>query len=91
MEWSCSGDHSPALYLVHPGEDSLRVELLTRDRAPLPLYATTWHELPPVLVAPFMGNWPDEARPYLFGRRAELIQPFDLDIREVAEPPSAVD
>ena len=55
---------------------------------PLPLYATTWHDLPPVLVAPFMGNWPDEARPYLFGPRAELIQPFELDNREAESTPA---
>ena len=83
-------DRPPALYLVNPGEDSLQVELLTRVRAPLSLYVTTWHELPPVLTAPFMGNWPDEAKPYLFGRRAELIQQFELEIRQTTElPPSS--
>ncbi len=47
--------------------------------------AVTWHELPGVLVAPFMGNWPDDARPFLYGPRAEKIQEFEFGAAESAE------
>lgn len=66
------------LRLVNPGEQSIRIELLTDRAAPFPMAAVTWHELPAVLVAPFMGNWPDDAQPYYYGPRAEKIQEFEI-------------
>lgn len=64
--------------LVNPSEQSIRIELLTDRAATFSLAAVTWHELPPLLVAPFMGNWPDDAQPYLYGPRAEKIQEFEI-------------
>jgi hypothetical protein len=83
-------DRPPSLFLVHPGGGDLRIELLTSERKPLPLYATTWHDLPSVLTSPFMGNWPDDAQPFLFGPRAEKIQSFELGTREAPDPVPAV-
>jgi hypothetical protein len=56
----------------------LVVDLLTTNAEPITVAAVTWHELPGVLMAPFMGNWPDDARPVIYGPRAEKIQQFDL-------------
>ena len=66
------------LRLVWPGDGPVTVSLLTPERRPLRMSALTWHDLPPVLVAPFMGNWPRDAQPFLFGPRAEKIQEFDF-------------
>jgi hypothetical protein len=32
-----------------------------------------------------MGNWPDEAQPYHYGPRAELIQRFEIDQNAAGE------
>ncbi len=69
---------SHQLRLVNPVEQSIRIELLSSRETPFSLAAVTWHELPPVLLAPFMGNWPDDAQPYLYGPRAEKIQEFEI-------------
>jgi hypothetical protein len=66
------------LQLVYPGSGPLKLELLVGSGEGFTMAAVTWHELPAVLVAPFMGNWPDDARPFLYGPRAEKIQEFDL-------------
>ena len=66
------------LRLVYPGDEPLVIELLTEAEGELDLAAATWHPLPGVLTAPFMGNWPDDAQPFLFGPRAELVQKFTL-------------
>jgi hypothetical protein len=71
-----------SLQVVYPGEEPVKVELLLESAAAFTLAAVTWHKLPDVLVAPFMGNWPDEARPFLYGPRAEKIQEFDFDALE---------
>jgi hypothetical protein len=68
-----------SIRLVHPGRGQIRVVLETTASAPFTVAAVTWHDLPSVLVAPFMGNWPDEAQPYHYGPRAELIQRFEID------------
>jgi hypothetical protein len=76
-----------SLRVVYPGDEPLQIELLTATAAPFTLSLVTWHELPGVLVAPFMGNWPDEARSVLFGPRAEKIQ--EIQLRGVAQPEDA--
>ena len=65
------------LRLVYPGDGPVTVSLLTSSPGPFRFSAGTWHELPAVLVAPFMGNWPDDAQPFLLGPRAEKVQEFD--------------
>ena len=67
-----------SIRIVGPGAGQIDVVLETSSAGPFPVAAVTWHALPPVLVAPFMGNWPDEAQPYGFGPRAELIQQFEI-------------
>jgi hypothetical protein len=66
------------LQLVYPGEGPVKVELLAASAEAFTLAAVTWHDLPSVLVAPFMGNWPDEAQPFLYGPRAEKIQQIEV-------------
>ena len=66
------------LRLINPREQSISIELLTDRDVSFSLATVVWHELPPVLVAPFMGNWPDDAQPYLYGPRAEKIQEFEI-------------
>ena len=66
------------LRLIWPGDDPIEVELLTETGSALDLAAVTWHPLPGVLTSPFMGNWPDDAQPFLFGPRAELVQELTL-------------
>jgi hypothetical protein len=66
------------LQLIYPGDGPLKLELQTGSGDGFTMAAVTWHDLPAVLVAPFMGNWPDDARPFLYGPRAEKIQEFDL-------------
>ncbi|MBT8047895.1 MAG: M28 family peptidase [Xanthomonadales bacterium] len=70
------------LQLVYPGAEPLKVELFSEATADFSMSAVTWHKLPDVLVAPFMGNWPDEARPFLYGPRAEKIQAFEFQAAE---------
>ena len=72
----------PFLRLVHPGAGPIEIELLTATAGAFALSAVTWHALPGVLTAPFMGNWPDEARPAFKGPRAEKIQRFELPAAE---------
>jgi hypothetical protein len=66
------------LRLVYPPQGSLVVDLLTTNAGAFTAAAVSWHELPAVLTAPFMGNWPDEARPVFYGPRAEKIQSFEV-------------
>jgi hypothetical protein len=66
------------LRLIYPGEGPLNIELHTDSGAEHPMAAVTWHPLPGVLIAPFMGNWPDDAQPSQVGQRAEKIQEFSL-------------
>lgn len=66
------------LTLVYPGEGPLNVELLTESEQALTMAAITWYDLPENLVAPFMSNWPSDAKPFLYGPRAEIIQEITL-------------
>lgn len=68
----------PILRLVYPPQGPLVVDLLTTNAGAFTAAAVSWHELPAVLTAPFLGNWPDEARPVFYGPRAEKIQPFEV-------------
>jgi len=63
-----------ALRLVYPGDGPFEIEFQTASPDPFSMSATTWHALPGVLTAPFMGNWPDNARPFQYGPRAQRIQ-----------------
>jgi hypothetical protein len=67
---------SPTLRLILSGAEPLKVELLTRSADGFTASAVTWHDLPGVLTAPFLGNWPDDARPAFYGPRAEKVQEF---------------
>jgi hypothetical protein len=75
--------------VINPGSESIQIGLLTTSMDEITLSATTWHDLPAVLVAPFMGNWPDNARPNHFGPRAEKIQSFELDAAEPVSSPQS--
>ena len=66
------------LGLVHPNQGTVRLELLTSSPGPFKLAAVSWHELPGVLVAPFLGTWPDDAQPLQYGPRAEKLQEFEV-------------
>jgi hypothetical protein len=72
------------LQLVYPGNGPLKLELLTGSAEGFTMAAVTWHDLPGVLVAPFVGNWPDNARPFLYGPRAEKIQEFEFSAADPA-------
>lgn len=78
-----------SLRVINPGSESIQIGLLTTSMDEITLSATTWHDLPAVLVAPFMGNWPDNARPNHFGPRAEKIQSFKLDAAEPVSSPQS--
>jgi len=65
--------------LIYPGPAPVKLELLTTSPESVRLAVVTWHDLPGVLTAPFLGNWPDEARPAVYGPRAEHIQEFTID------------
>jgi hypothetical protein len=67
-----------SLHLINPGNGPFEIQLLTRNRNPVRIYATTWHELPDMLVIPFMGNWPDDAQPVHYGPRARKVQQIML-------------
>ena len=75
-----SKNESPAdsLRLVYPGEGPVVIELLTASPDTISLSALSWHDLPAVLTAPFMGNWPDNAQPLQYGPRAVKIQHIEL-------------
>jgi hypothetical protein len=62
------------LRLVYPGKSQVEIELLTAGPESFEISAITWHELPGVLKAPFLGNWPDDAQPLFYGPRAQKIQ-----------------
>jgi hypothetical protein len=66
------------LRLVNPGRGTFALELEMASSDPFTVSAVSWHELPAVLTAPFMGNWPDEAKPNQFGPRAEKVQTFEI-------------
>jgi hypothetical protein len=66
------------LRLVNPPPGPLELELLTDAEGPIALAVLSWHELPALLTAPFLGNWPDDARPGQDGPRAEKIQRLEL-------------
>jgi hypothetical protein len=66
------------LSLVYPGNGPVTIRLESRTSSGFGLAAVTWHPLPPILVSPFMGNWPDDAQPFANGPRAEKIQEFTL-------------
>ncbi len=76
------------LQVMYPEDGKVKVELLSSSPDAFTMAAVTWHELPGILIAPFMGNWPDDARPYLYGPRAEKIQEYEFGaIQAVAVPP----
>jgi hypothetical protein len=77
------------LQLVYPGEGPFAIELLTASADAFTMSAVTWHDLPAVLVAPFMGNWPDDAQPFLYGPRAEKIQEFVISAVSQLTPDSS--
>jgi hypothetical protein len=83
-------NRSESIELVHPGTEPIEIVLRTAGRETLPLTVVSWHDLPSVLVAPFMGNWPDDARPFLYGRRAEKLQMFSLDPKEALAAPRPI-
>ena len=64
--------------LVNPPRGSMALELETAARDPFTVSAVSWHALPAVLTAPFLGNWPDDARACQFGPRAEKVQAFEI-------------
>jgi hypothetical protein len=76
------GPRRPTLRLYYPGDGPVAVELLTESGGSLSAAAVTWHDLPGLLTAPFMGNWPDDAQPNRFGPRAEKIQQLELVAEE---------
>ena len=66
------------LQMVYPGSEAVTVRLESTSSIGFDVAAVTWHPLPSILVTPFMGNWPDDAQPFLYGPRAEKIQEFTL-------------
>jgi hypothetical protein len=66
------------LRLVNPPRGSMALELETAASDPFTVSAVSWHALPAVLTAPFLGNWPDDARACQFGPRAEKVQAFEI-------------
>ncbi len=68
-----------SLRLVNPDKDSFEIRLLTRSPDAIGLSVVNWHELPDVLVAPFKGNWPEDAQAAPFRSRARKVQRIELD------------
>jgi hypothetical protein len=62
------------LRLVYPPAPTVVIELLTAGKDAFTIPVITWHDLPGVLTSPFMGNWPDEAQPLIYGPRAQNVQ-----------------
>jgi len=60
--------------LINIGAGPLSLELQTSAPDPFDLAIVTWHDLPGLLTAPFLGNWPDNARAAYYGPRAEKVQ-----------------
>jgi len=79
-----------SLRVINPGTEPIRIGLLTSSKDELTISATTWHDLPAVLVAPFMGNWPDNARPNRYGPRAEKIQSLGLSAAAPVSTPQSI-
>ena len=71
-----------AVRVIHPPSGALDIEISTTAGAALSAAVLTWHELPGLLTAPFMGNWPDAAQPAQLGPRAEKVQ----QLRLIGEP-----
>ena len=71
-----------SLRLVNPDKSSFEIRLLTRNPDAISLSVVTWHELPHVLVAPFMGNWPQDAQSVGVRPRARMVQQITLDASE---------
>ena len=68
-----------SLRLVNPDKSSFEIRLLARSPDAISLAVVTWHELPKVLVAPFMRNWPENAQAVEYGPRARKVQHITLD------------
>ncbi len=90
LDTSITTKHKRSVYslrVVYPPGREVSIELRTASPQAFDFSVVTWHDLPGVLVAPFMGNWPDDAHPFLYGPRAEKIQEFQLE--EISQlPPS---
>jgi hypothetical protein len=71
-----------SLRLVNPGKASFEIQLLTRGQEALDMAVVTWHDLPDDLVAPFMGNWPENAQAAPLKPRARKVQWITLDVRD---------
>jgi len=68
-----------SLRLVNPDKSSFEIRLLVRSPDALSLSVVTWYELPNILAAPFLGNWPQDAQAMGVGPRARKVQRFELD------------
>jgi len=66
------------LQLINAGSGPVNIRLQSGSADAYTIAAVTWHELPAILVSPFMGNWPQDAQPVGYGPRAEKIQEFTL-------------
>jgi hypothetical protein len=66
------------LRLIYPPATTVVIELLTASKDAFTIPAITWHDLPGVLTSPFMGNWPDEAQPLIYGPRAQKVQKITI-------------
>jgi hypothetical protein len=64
--------------VINVGDGPLNIELLTSAPDAFQASIVTWHELSGLLTAPFLGNWPENARPAYYGPRAELVQEFTV-------------
>jgi hypothetical protein len=81
LDHRIAGKHSSArrsVAIFYPGEDEISVDLLTASPNALEAALMIWQELPPFVAAPFLGNWPDNARARQRGPRAERIQVLEL-------------
>lgn len=63
-----------SLRLISPGAGPFVIELLTGSEQQFRLSAVTWHDLPGVLSAPFLGNWPENAKALHSAPHASLVQ-----------------
>lgn len=64
--------------LINAGAGPFELELLTSTPDAFTAAIVTWHDLPGLLSAPFLGNWPDNARAAYYGPRAEKIQEIQV-------------
>jgi hypothetical protein len=74
--------HRVSIQLIHPAPGPLDVEMLTTIPDAFTIAVLTWHDLPGMLTAPFLGNWPDDAQPAYYGPRAEKIQHITVPAAE---------